>query len=217
MQKLFFLPLLSFLLLITACSQQPALQERSDGLEVRPSQLDEVAAAFALDLSGAKVYIAPVQIEYTKRFSSLPRRQYREKDYELDQRDLQRLNTLLAQSFNDKLLKPRNAQQVSDQAEADYTLSLSLQNFSLAAPLDPSPWTWRVYTEQSAYAEMVGTLYDRNGSAVMHFRDRRDIGENFGSSSGPGGRLERFTSVTFWSDMRVDIRRAFASLDRSLL
>ncbi|WP_444889227.1 hypothetical protein [Microbulbifer sp. DLAB2-AA] len=216
MQQLFSIPLLAILLLITACSQQSTLQDRSDGLEARPSQLDEVAAAFALDLSGAKVYIAPVQIDYTKRFSSLPRRQYREKDYELDHRDLQRLNTLLAQSFSNKLLKPRNAQQVSEQAEADYTLSLSLQDFSLAAPLDPSPWTWRVYTEQSAYAQLVGTLYDRNGSAVMHFRDRRDIGENFGSS-GPGGRLERFTSVTFWSDMRVDIRRAFASLNRSLL
>ncbi|WP_444924028.1 hypothetical protein ACJJH9_01310 [Microbulbifer sp. DLAB2-AF] len=216
MQQLFSIPLLAILLLITACSQQSTLQDRSDGLEARPSQLDEVAAAFALDLSGAKVYIAPVQIDYTKRFSSLPRRQYREKDYELDQRDLQRLNTLLAQSFSNKLLKPRNAQQVLEQAEADYTLSLSLQDFSLAAPLDPSPWTWRVYTEQSAYAQLVGTLYDRNGSAVMHFRDRRDIGENLGSS-GPGGRLERFTSVTFWSDMRVDIRRAFASLNRSLL
>ncbi|WP_444887370.1 hypothetical protein [Microbulbifer sp. JMSA008] len=216
MQQLFSIPFLAFLLLITACSQQSTLQDRSDGLEARPSQLDEVAAAFALDLSGAKVYIAPVQIDYTKRFSSLPRRQYREKDYELDQRDLQRLNTLLAQSFSNKLLKPRNAQQVSEQAEADYTLSLSLQDFSLAAPLDPSPWTWRVYTEQSAYAQLVGTLYDRNGSAVMHFHDRRDIGENLGSS-GPGGRLERFTSVTFWSDMRVDIRRAFASLNRSLL
>ncbi|GAB2874177.1 hypothetical protein ACCI51_06025 [Microbulbifer echini] len=216
MHKLLYLPLFLFSVILAACSQQTAVAERSDGLQARPSQLDEVAAAFALDLGGARVYIAPAEIEYSKRFSSPFRRHYREKDYQLDLRERQRLDALLAQAFTEKLLKPRNARQVLEQVEADYTLSISLQRFSLAAPLEPSPWAWRIYTEQSAYAELKGTLYNRDGSAVMHFRDRRDIGENLGSA-GPGGRLQRFTNVTFWSDLRVDMRRAFASLDKSLL
>ncbi|BBM01718.1 hypothetical protein [Microbulbifer sp. GL-2] len=226
MQKLFLISFLGATLILTACVQSPvfkaeapandSVQAQPDGLEPRPSHLDEVSAAFALDLSGAKIYVAPVQIEYSKRFSSLPRSNYREKDYELDQRDLQRLNSLLAKTFSAKFLSARNGELVPEQAEADYTLAMSLEKFSVAAPLDPSPWAWRVYTEQSAYGVLVGTLFDRDGNAVMHFRDRRDIGENFGST-GPGGRLERFTSVTFWSDMRVDMRRAFASLDKSLL
>ncbi|MFA0812986.1 hypothetical protein [Microbulbifer epialgicus] len=226
MQKLFLISLLGAALLLGACAEQAAMQGepaardstlvQSEGLEPRSSNLDEVSAAFALDLSSAKVYVAPVQIGYSKRFAPHPRSSYREKDYEFDQRDLQRLNTLLAQTFSDKFLSTRNGELVSEPAEADYTLALSLERFSLAAPLAPSPWAWRVYTEQSAYGVLVGTLYDRDSNVVMRFSDRRDIGENFGSP-GLGGRLERFTSVTFWSDMRVDMRRAFASLDKSLL
>ncbi|WP_299944235.1 hypothetical protein [uncultured Microbulbifer sp.] len=228
MYRVFLWLLLSTAWLLSACTQQStpqsdtvasageSAQAGSDGLEPRTSHLDAVSAAFALDLSGARVYVAPVQIDYTKRFSTLPRRPYREKDYELDTSDLQRLNELLAQTFADKFLSARNGELVSDPTGADYTLALSMERFSLAAPLEPSPWTWRVYTEQSAYGVLVGTLFDREGNVVMRFRDRRDIGENFGSLR-PGGRLERFTSITFWSDMRVDMRRAFASLDKSLL
>ncbi|MCO1333350.1 hypothetical protein MO867_03255 [Microbulbifer sp. OS29] len=227
MTKLFILPFISAALLIGACAQEPsqrgqigpveaASQVDSQGLAPRSSGLDEVAAAFAFDMSGAKVFVAPVEIGYTKRFSSVPRNSYREKDYELDQKDLQQMNALLARTFAEKFLAPRNSVVVADQQEADYTLSLSLEKFSVAAPLEPSAWAWRVYTEQSAYGVLVGTLYDREGNPVLRFRDRRDIGENFGGP-GPGGRLERFTSVTFWSDMRVDMRRAFASLNRTLL
>ncbi|WP_444937106.1 hypothetical protein ACJJIW_08560 [Microbulbifer sp. JMSA004] len=224
MNRIFVLPLIGLALLVGACAQNPskvgesklAVQEDSQGLVPRSSSLDEVAAAFAFDMSGSKVFIAPVQIDYTKRFSSVPRTRYREKDYELDDRDLQQMNALLVKTFAEKFLEPRNSVIAEEQEEADYTLSLSLEKFSVAAPLDPSPWTWRVYTEQSAYGVLVGTLYDREGNAVMRFRDRRDIGENFGAY-GPGGRLERFTSVTFWSDMRVDMGRAFASLNRTLL
>ncbi|WP_444928730.1 hypothetical protein ACJJIF_12725 [Microbulbifer sp. SSSA002] len=224
MKRIFILPLLGMALLVGACAHQsgeggepePAAQTDSLGLLPRSSTLDEVAAAFAFDISGASVFIAPVKVDYTKRFSSVARSRYREKDYELDEKDMQQMNALLAKTFTEKFLAPRNSTVTENPQQADYTLSLSLEKFSVAAPLDPSPWTWRIYTEQSAYGVLVGTLYDRKGNAVMHFRDRRDIGENL-AAYGPAGRLERFTSVTFWADMRIDMRRAFASLNRTLL
>jgi len=217
----FPLPFVLFsLLLLAACAQRPPVTGQSlsagaaaDGLQPRSSGLDEVAAAFAFDLSGASVYVAPVQVDYRKRFSAPG--SLRARDYELDAKDRQKLDALMAQTFSEKFLAPRNSHLAENPANADYRLQLSLENFSLAAPLEPTAWLWRVYTEQSAYGVLSGTLYDRNGNVVMRFRDRRDIGDQYGALSGPG-RFERFTSVTFWADMKVDMRRAFASLDKSL-
>ncbi|MFC6633251.1 hypothetical protein [Microbulbifer taiwanensis] len=220
----FSLPFVLVSLFLAACAQQPSPQGNAlsaaagadtsaAGLQPRKSGLDQVSAVFAFDLSGASVYVAPVQIDYTKRFSAPAT--LRARDYELDQKDRQKLDEVMAQTFSEKFLAPRGSQLAASPANADYTMKLSLENFSLAAPLEPSGWLWRVYTEQSAYGVLVGTLYDRNGNAVMRFRDRRDFGDTFGTLSGPG-RFERFTSVTFWADMRVDLRRAFSSLDRSL-
>lgn len=210
---LFFLFSLS---LFSACTQQaaaPTAAEIADGLQPRDSGLDSVAAAFAFDLSGSGVYVAPVEIDYTKRFAG-PGQPLRARDYELDAKDRARLQELMAEIFSEKFLAPRNSQVVADPEEADYTLQLRLERFSLAAPLEPSAWLWRVYTEQSAYGVLVGELYNDEGKVVMRFRDRRDIGEKFGGL-GPG-RLERFTSVTFWNDMKLDLRRAFSSLDKTL-
>lgn len=217
----FSLPLVLFsLLLVAACAQQPSVTGQpvgagatADGLQPRASGLDEVSAVFAFDLSGASVYMAPVQIDYVKRFPGPG--VARARDYELDRKDRQRLDELMAQTFSEKFLVPRGSHLASDPARADYTLQLSLEKFSVAAPLDPTAtWVWRVYTEQSAYGVLAGTLYDRDGNAVMRFRDRRDIGDDFGGF--PSGNVEVFNSVTFWSDMKVDMRRAFASLDKSL-
>lgn len=208
------------LTLLGACSQQsaaptgPESAAGSDGLVPRASGLDAVSAAFAFDLSGASVYVAPVEIDYTKRFGTGPGH-LRTRDYELDAKDRARLRNVMAEAFASRFLTPRNSHLAADRSQADYVLQLGLDNFSLAAPLEPTAWLWRVYTDQSAYGVLTGTLYDRNGNAVMRFRDRRDIGDNFGGPIG-GARFERFTSVTFWSDMRVDSRRAFASLDKSL-
>ncbi|MCH9690846.1 MAG: hypothetical protein K0U59_02095 [Gammaproteobacteria bacterium] len=215
-KQLFTLLLPTLILaLFAGCAQQRSFDETAakDGLEVRKTGLDSVAAAYAFDMSGAKVYLEPLIIEYSKQY---PRdRPLTAKDYELDQKDVNRLQELMAATFNQKFLTPRNSSLIAEQQQADYTLQLKLEKFSLAAPLTPSPWLWRVYTDQSAYGVLSGELRDRNGNLVMRFRDRRDIGENFGSF-GFNGDFERFTSVTFWADMRTDLRRAFTSLDKAL-
>ena len=206
---------LSFTLL-AGCAQQPVQspEDQADGLLPRKTGLDSVSAAYAFDLSGAKVYLEPVGVEYTKRFpgagSSL-----RAEDYEFRDKDLVKLQEVMGETLSERFLAPRQSQLVTDKAEADYVMQLDLSRFALGAPLEPQPWLWRVYTDQSAYGTLSGELKDSNGNAVMRFSDRRDIGENFGNL-GPGGRFERFTSVTFWRDMKVDMRRAFASLDESL-
>ncbi|MBB3062051.1 hypothetical protein [Microbulbifer rhizosphaerae] len=215
MRVVFPLFFLFSVLLFSACTQQaaPTEAETADGLQPRTSGLDSVAAAFAFDLSGSAVYVVPVEIDYTKRVAG-PGQPLRARDYELDARDRARLQELMAEIFSEKFLSPRNSQLVADPQVADYTLQLRLERFSLAAPLEPSAWLWRVYAEQSAYGVLVGELYNDEGKLMLRFRDRRDIGEKFGGL-GPG-RLERFTSVTFWNDMKVDLRRAFSSLDKTL-
>ncbi|MCK7596371.1 hypothetical protein M0G74_03690 [Microbulbifer sp. CAU 1566] len=204
------------LALLGGCVQQATVtpQDTEDGLLPRQTGLDSVSAAYAFDLSGAKVYLEPVNVAYSRRFPGAGS-PLRAKDYELDQKDIARLQDLMGQTLTERFLAPRQSVLVSDKAQADYVLQLDLSSFSLGAPLDPQPWLWRVYTDQSAYGVLSGELQDSNGNAVMRFSDRRDIGENFGSL-GPNGRFERFTSVTFWTDMKTDMRRAFASLDKSL-
>lgn len=214
------------LVLMGACAQQASVQQPAveasargaagaQGLQPRASGLDSVSAVFAFDLSGAAVYVAPVEVDYRKRFPSAIGSLH-VRDYELDSRDRERLNKLMAETFGEKFLAPRNSHLVANRSQADYVLQLRLEDFALAAPLDPTAtWVWRVYTDQSAYGVLAGTLYDRKGNALMRFSDRRDIGENYGALSG-AQRFEHFTSVTFWTDMKVDLRRAFASLDRSL-
>ena len=212
--------LLSLLLiaatLLAGCAQQLAQspEDEADGLLPRKTGLDSVSAAFAFDLSGAKVYLEPVGVEYTKRFPSAGS-PLRAEDYEFRDKDIVKLQEVMGETLSERFLAPRQSQLVADKADADYVMQLDLSRFALGAPLDPQPWLWRVYTDQSAYGTLSGELKDSNGNPVMRFSDRRDIGENFGSL-GPGGRFERFTSVTFWRDMKIDLRRAFASLDESL-
>ncbi|WP_231758408.1 hypothetical protein [Microbulbifer elongatus] len=201
---------------IAGCAQQLVAtpEDQADGLIPRETGLDSVSAAYAFDMSGAKVYLEPVGVEYSKRFptASSP---LRAKDYEFRDKDLVKLQEVMGETLSERFLAPRQSQLVTDKAEADYVMQLDLSRFALGAPLDPQPWLWRVYTDQSAYGTLSGELTDLEGNPVMRFSDRRDIGENFGSL-GPGGRFERFTSVTFWRDMKIDLRRAFASLDDSL-
>ncbi|MCW8126817.1 hypothetical protein [Microbulbifer halophilus] len=209
------------LLLSAGCARQAAapaapvaVPAAADGLQARASGLDQVAAVFAFDLSGASVYVAPVEIDYRKRFDRATDK-LRARDYELETKDREKLNGLMAETFAERFLAPRNSRLAQRRQNADYVLKLRLENFSLSAPLEPSAHYWRVYTQQSAYAVLTGTLYDRDGNPVMRFRDRREIGDNFGRGV-RGSNLDRFTSVTFWSDMKVDMRRAFGSLDKSL-
>ena len=208
------------LALLAGCAQQSvptttdAPAKASDGLVPRDTGLDSVSAAYAFDMSGAKVYLEPVQVAYSKR-TGRAGSPLRARDYELDERDLEKLQELMGQTLSERFLTPRNSELVANKAEADYVMRLDLSRFSLGAPLEPTPWLWRAYTNQSAYGVLSGELQDHDGNAVMRFSDRRDIGENFGNL-GPNGRFERFTSVTFWSDMKIDMRRAFSSLDKSL-
>lgn len=219
-----FRPLLTFkpllvvlsLALLAGCARQAIIDPRDaeDGLLPRQTGLDRVSAAYAFDLSGARVYLEPVTIAYSKRYPPI-NSTLRSKDYELRDKDMVRMREVMGQAFSDRFLAPRQSELVADKAEADYILQLDLSRFALSAPIDPVTRIGRVYADQSAYGILSGELQDSKGNAVMRFSDRRDIGDNFGNL-GSRGPYKRFTSVTFWGDMRTDLRRAFASLDQSL-
>lgn len=196
-----------------ATSLARASQSRASGLLPRPSGLDSVEAVYALDVSGASVSVQPLQIDYRAPSETGPR-PLSERSARLDASEQARLQELMAQAFAERFLAPRGSKLALDPGKADYRLQLRLENFALAGPLQPPTAQRRIFADQSAYGVLVGTLYDRDGNLVMRFRDRREIGER-GGNIGPGS-LHIFSGATFWSDMRMDMRRAFSTLDRSL-
>ncbi|SEA09388.1 hypothetical protein [Microbulbifer marinus] len=227
-----FLPLvLASPLFLAACGQQPAVSGdalsasgagahaaiRSEagarGLLPRRSGLDAVAAAPALNLSGASVYLAPLEIDYRSQdASSLQPIGFRNRT--LDASERARLQQTMAQAFAENFLGPRGGRLAAGSGAADYTLRLRLTNFYLPAPLEQTTRLRQVFSESVAYGTLSGTLYDRSGNVVLQFRDRREFGDTFAGSGGE--RLQRFSPPAFWADMRMDLRRAFSSLDRSL-
>ncbi|SDJ99583.1 hypothetical protein [Microbulbifer yueqingensis] len=216
-------PVLGASVLTVACAQPlpsrphldgPETAVAREGLQSRSANLDQVAAAFAFDLSNASVYVAPIQVQYRERSRDV-RERLHARDFEFDARERERLQRLMEGAFAERFLQPRNSRLATSPAEADYRLQLRLEDFALSAPLEPPTWTQRTLTEQSAYGVLAGELYDRDGKLVMQFRDRRDIGENPGSLTA-GGQLQQFSGPVFWGDMRADMRRAFSSLDRAL-
>ena len=203
--------------LFSGCVQNPAVDPTAadeDGLVPQASGLDSVSAAFAFDLSGARVYLEPLGIEYNRRFSDIGS-PFRAEDYELKEKDVAKLQELMGRTLGERFLAPRNSELVTDPADADYTMQLDLRRFSIGAPLDSSTsMMLRVYTDRSAWGTLTGELRDSQGNPVMRFSDRRDVGDNFGAF-GPT-RFDQFNRVTFWHDMRIDLNRAFSSLDKSL-
>ncbi|SHF88184.1 hypothetical protein SAMN04487965_2842 [Microbulbifer donghaiensis] len=219
------------LLFLPACTQQPrssgsalsasgagahaAIRSEAggEGLVPRRSGLDAVAAAPALNLSGASVYVAPLEIDYRSQdASSIQPLGFRNRT--LNDSERARLQQTMAQAFAENFLAPRGGRLAASSGAADYTLRLRLDNFYLPAPLEQTTRLRQVFSESVAYGTLAGTLYDRRGKAVLQFRDRREFGDTFTGSGGE--RLQRFSPPAFWGDMRMDLRRAFSSLDRSL-
>ncbi|WP_237067551.1 hypothetical protein [Microbulbifer guangxiensis] len=187
--------------------------EGAGGLQPRSSRLDQVNAVFALDLSGARVHVAPLEIRY-RRQSAGSVQPLGWRNRELDASDRQRLQGLAEEAFAQRFLGRRGGRLTPDARTADYTLRLALDDFLLPAPLEQTTRLRQVFTESVAYGTLSGSLYDRQGNLVLEFRDRREFGENF---AGPGGTsLQRFSPPAFWADMRMDMRSIFTSLDRSL-
>lgn len=186
---------------------------RTGGLQPRSSRLDQVSAVFALDLSGAKVHVAPLEIRYRRQSpGSIQPLGWRNR--ELDASDRARLQGIMEEAFAERFLGRRGGRLTPDARTADYTLRLALDDFLLPAPLEQTTRLRQVFTESVAYGTLSGTLYDSRGNVVLEFRDRREFGENF---AGPGGSsLQRFSPPAFWADMRMDMRSIFESLDRSL-
>ena len=196
-----------------ATSFARSAQSRSSGLLPRSSGMDSLEAVYAFDVSGASVFVQPLQIDYRSPSNTGPR-PLSERNARLDASEQARMQQLMAQTFTERFLAPRGSRLVVDPGKADYRLQLRLENFALAGPLQPPTAQRRIFADQSAYGVLVGTLYDRDGNVVMRFRDRREIGER-GGNIGPGS-LHIFSGATFWGDMRMDMRRAFSTLDRSL-
>ncbi|WP_345550610.1 hypothetical protein [Microbulbifer aestuariivivens] len=192
----------------------------SGGLQSRSSSLDNVSAVFALDLSGASVYVAPLEIRYRPRPPGALQNSVIGLDArkrELDSADRARLQEVMEQAFAGQFLGPRGARLTSQRRGANYTLRLRLDDFYLPAPLQPTSGLQQVFSEGVASGTLAGTLYDREGNPVLQFSERRQFGDHLAGFAGPGGAsLQRFSPPAFWAGMRMDLRHIFAGLNRSL-
>ncbi|MEW5248379.1 hypothetical protein [Microbulbifer discodermiae] len=175
--------------------------------------LNSVEAAFALDVSGASVYVEPLVIDYRRSAQTGPRR-LGEGDLQLGPSDRARLQSLTAGAFNERFLGPRGGRLATDPGGADYRLRLRLENFALSGPLQLTTGLQRTFARSSAQGTLTGGLYNREGQLVMRFRSRNLYRERAGGLG--SARFERFSSASFWAETRASMRRTFSSLGASL-
>ena len=222
MSRVYLLCCIAVMGFLCGCSSQggpapaaalPADGGRAAALQPRAGGLDQVSAMSPLDLGGATVYVAPLEIDY-RSTASQGKQPLGFSNRTLDAGARARLQETMAQAFAERFLSARGGRLVSDAGGADYTLHLRLEKFYLPAPLEQTTRLREVFSESSAYGTLSGTLSDARGGVVLQFRDRREFGEDF-PSLGPG-RLQRFSPPSFWADMRMDLRRAFGSLHQSV-
>lgn len=186
----------------------------SAGLTEVKSQLDTVRVL--PDAFGAsrplKIAVMPLQVEYPKRRRDL-QPYYRESDFQLSTKDVERLQKTLSQAFADTWFKQQQWQLVTDPATADLKLFVHFKEFWLAAPLKEDINVSRTYTEESARFTLSGRI-ERAGDQqrIVEFSDKRRLRQ----LGGPRGRMDRFNVVTFWRDMRLDLDNIARQLERSV-
>jgi len=221
MSRVVLLCCIAILSPVGGCTGQstPAVSPRPDssvgtaGLAQRASGLDRVAAASGLNLGGAAVYVAPVEISYrSPAAEGTQPLGFRNRTLDTDART--RLQEAVTQAFAERVLAPRGARLAAGAGAADYTLHVRLDDFFLPAPLEQTTRLREVFSQNSAYGTLSGTLSEGSGRVVLQFSDRREFGESFSNLG--SDRLQLFSPPAFWADMRMDMRRAFGSLDKSL-
>lgn len=106
------------------------------------------------------------------------------------------------------MFEPRGWRLATDPAKADAQLVLEFTDFWLSAPLHESIQVSKTFTEESARFTLKGTLAlkektKQQSQALLSFSDKRRL-HPLGV---PLGRVERFTSLTFWRDVSLDLGR----------
>jgi len=181
-----------------------AIKGSLDSLSVNPGAFD--------DSKALKIAIAPLHIEYPKqRRNSQP--YYRDSDFQLTPRDIDLLQKTIVETFTASWFEKRHWQLVNDSAAADAWLIVDIKDFWLAAPLNESIQVHKTFTEESARFTLTGRI-ERSGDGqhLIEFSDKRKV-RPLGT---PVGRMERFTAVTFWRDIRLELNTFASQLDRLL-
>jgi len=152
------------------------------------------------------VVVAPLHIEYPKKRRDL-RPYYRNSDFQLSPRDIELLQKTIADTFTASWFKKRHWQLVTDPASADIRLNIDLKDFWLVAPLRENIAVYRTFAEESARFTLSGHVERvSDGQRLIEFSDKRKV-RQLGTQP---GRFERFTTITFWRDMRLELG-SFAS------
>lgn len=197
-----------------ASSQVSNRAATNAGLTAVKSQLDTVRVLPAAldDGRPLKIAVMPLLIEYPKRRRDLPP-YYRESDFQLSPRDVELLHKTLSEAFADTWFKQQKWLLVTDAATADLKLVVEFKEFWLAAPLKEDITVSRTFTEESARFTMLGRIERASDKQhIVEFSDKRKLRQ----LGGPRGRMDRFTVVTFWRDMRLDLDNIARQLQRSV-
>jgi len=181
-----------------------AIKGALDSLKVQP-------AAFS-DGKALKVAIAPLHIDYPKKRRDLPP-YYRDSDFQLTPRDIELLQKTITETFTTSWFAKRHWQLVTDPAAADIRLVVELKDFWLVAPLKENILVHQTFTEESVRFTLAGRIERASdGQHLIEFSDKRKV-RQLGT---PPGRFERFTVVTFWRDIRIELASFASQLNRLL-
>lgn len=188
----------------TAASGLTDIKSAFDSLRVLPAWPDPAKPL--------KIALAPLHISYAKRRDTQP--YYRDSDFQLSQRDIDLLQKTLSETFANTWFKQQQWQVVTDPAAADLKLRIDFKEFWLAAPLKENITVSKTYAEESARFTLSGRIERvSDQQAVVEFSDRRKVKP----LAAPPGKVDRFTAVTFWRDMRRELDTAARQLNGAIL
>jgi len=175
------------------------LQVTSSGLPAQPLQI-----------------AVTVTVSYAKQNRNPPP-YYKESDFQLAPKDLEQLKKTASAAFAKELFEPRGWRLATDPAKADAQLVLEFTDFWLPAPLRESIQVSKTFTEESARFTLKGTLALKDKTAqqeqtVLGFSDKRRLHQ----LGVPPNRVERFTMITFWRDVNLDLGRVASLIQRQL-
>jgi hypothetical protein len=204
-------PLLLLGAFLAACATPPA-DSSGTGLEVvRVSHLDEVRRApDAIFRRWDTVYVDTPQIEYARAPRS-ERSFRRAEDYQLTERDVERLREQLVKAVEAGWGETPGWTVVDEPGPDTLVLQATLSDFYLYAPIrDDYPGRTTTLVRESSRFSLEARLLTPDGQLLLESSDRRVTGER------GGGPLTRFEGVIYWSHLYRDFHRWARQLQPAL-
>jgi hypothetical protein len=196
---------------LAACASAPGDPSRATLEPIQVSQLDEVHRHPDADFGRWNtLYVETPQIQYAR----VPRaeRQHRKpEDFQLAERDLQRLRAQLVKAVESGWGETPGWTVVDAPGPDTLVLQTTLADYYLHAPIrDDHPGRTSTFVRESSRFTLEARLLTPDGELLLESSDRRVTGER------GGGPMMRFEGVLYWSHVYRDFHRWSRQLQPAL-